>query len=103
MLNDVQDSANLHASPCAARKLGHPAPAGELYIGSYHRACRAAADALTADGGTVLIFSDLYGLVSVSTSVGPTAPGVSGPAMYEVDLAPSRMNSLEDEVCTAVV
>jgi hypothetical protein len=32
----------------AARKLGHPAPADELYVGSYHRACRAAAITGTA-------------------------------------------------------
>ncbi|MGJ3558932.1 DUF6884 domain-containing protein [Streptomyces sp. INA 01156] len=57
--------------PCAARKLGHPAPAGELYVGSYHRACRAAADQLTTSGGTVLILSGRYGLVPPSMVLQP--------------------------------
>ncbi|MYR63879.1 hypothetical protein GTY54_49330, partial [Streptomyces sp. SID625] len=57
--------------PCAARKLSHPAPAGALYVGSYHRACRAAADTLTAHGGTLLILSDLYGLVRTTQVLQP--------------------------------
>ncbi|MFD5570422.1 hypothetical protein [Streptomyces cadmiisoli] len=43
--------------PCGGAKLGHAAPAGHLYVGGYHRACRRAADALTARGGTVLLLS----------------------------------------------
>jgi len=48
----VGATAWLHAGPlvivaCGATKLEHPAPAGELYIGSYHRACRSAAVRLT--------------------------------------------------------
>ncbi|KPI33311.1 hypothetical protein OV450_1399 [Actinobacteria bacterium OV450] len=50
-------------SGCAAKKLARPAPAGELYVGGYFQACRAAAEALTADGGTVLVLSVKYGLV----------------------------------------
>ncbi|MFK0296893.1 DUF6884 domain-containing protein [Streptomyces sp. NPDC090442] len=44
------------------------APAGELYVGSYHRAMRRAADALTRGGrsGRVLILSAKYGLVELS-------------------------------------
>ncbi|MFD8155346.1 DUF6884 domain-containing protein [Streptomyces sp. NPDC059720] len=42
--------------------------AGELYVGSYHRAMRRAADALTQGGrsGRVLILSAKYGLVELS-------------------------------------
>ncbi|MGV9310475.1 MULTISPECIES: hypothetical protein [unclassified Nonomuraea] len=40
-------------------------PAGELYTGSYHRAARRAADALTHDGGRVLNLSALHGLVEL--------------------------------------
>jgi hypothetical protein len=66
--------------PCAARKLAHPAPAGELYVGSYHRACRAAADKLTAGGGATLVLSGLHGLVPLTRVLRPyetriTAPG----------------------------
>ncbi|MEV7842043.1 hypothetical protein OH749_31585 (plasmid) [Streptomyces albidoflavus] len=43
------------------------ARAGELYVGSYHRAARRAADVLTRDGraGRVLILSAKYGLVEL--------------------------------------
>jgi hypothetical protein len=47
------------------------APAGELYVGSYHRACRAAADALTEGGGTVLVLSARYGLVPLDQVLEP--------------------------------
>ncbi|MFD6941333.1 DUF6884 domain-containing protein [Streptomyces goshikiensis] len=60
----VPASERIVVIPCAAKKLDRPAPAGELFIGSYYRACRAAADALTANGGTVLILSTKYGLVT---------------------------------------
>ncbi|MEU1853928.1 DUF6884 domain-containing protein [Streptomyces sp. NPDC019990] len=65
--------------PCAARKLDHAAPAGELYLGSYHRACRAAADRLTADGGTLLILSGLYGLVPTSRVLQPYDTRIGDP------------------------
>jgi hypothetical protein len=44
------------------------AQAGELYVGSYHRAMRRAADVLTRGGrsGRVLILSAKYGLVELS-------------------------------------
>ncbi|MEW1642653.1 DUF6884 domain-containing protein [Streptomyces sp. NPDC091219] len=35
--------------PCGSRKLDHPARAADLYTGSYHRACRATAEALRPD------------------------------------------------------
>ncbi|MGA4980051.1 DUF6884 domain-containing protein [Streptomyces cinereoruber] len=45
------------------------ARAGELYVGSYHKAMRRAADALTRGGrsGRVLILSAKYGLVELGT------------------------------------
>jgi hypothetical protein len=57
--------------PCGGAKLHRPAPAGELYTGSYHRACRRAADALTAQGGTVVVLSALYGLVPLDQVLEP--------------------------------
>ncbi|WP_405759474.1 hypothetical protein OG234_13335 [Streptomyces sp. NBC_01420] len=57
--------------PCAARKLTVPAPAGQLYQGSYHRACRQTADALTATGGTTVILSGRYGLLTLDRVIAP--------------------------------
>lgn len=54
--------------PCGGAKLATPAPAGEMYTGSYHRACRRAADRL---GGRLLILSARYGLVDPSTTIEP--------------------------------
>lgn len=56
---------------CGARKTDHPAPAGALYLGSYHRAMRRAAAALTRDGGRVIILSALHGLVTLDTVLDP--------------------------------
>ncbi|MFZ4266581.1 DUF6884 domain-containing protein [Streptomyces arboris] len=57
--------------PCASRKLTVPAPAGDLYQGSYHRACRQTADALTATGGTTVILSGLHGLLPLDRITAP--------------------------------
>ncbi|WP_019063548.1 DUF6884 domain-containing protein [Streptomyces prunicolor] len=55
--------------PCGSRKLDHPARAADLYIGSYHRACRKAADALRPD--RLLILSARYGLLDLDDVVEP--------------------------------
>lgn len=57
--------------PCGAAKLAHAAPAGEMYTGSYARACARAASALTAAGGTVLVLSALYGLTPLDRVIEP--------------------------------
>ncbi|MBE9500787.1 hypothetical protein IHE61_31290 [Streptomyces sp. GKU 257-1] len=57
--------------PCSAGKLDHPAPAGKLYTGSYHTACRRAADALTANGGTILVLSARNGLIPLDRVTEP--------------------------------
>lgn len=57
--------------PCSAGKLPHAAPAGQLYTGSLHAMCRRAADQLTAAGGTVLILSARYGLVTPDEVIEP--------------------------------
>ncbi|MEU2086844.1 DUF6884 domain-containing protein [Streptomyces albus] len=54
--------------PCSRSKLSHPAPAGRLYTGPLHTMARAAADALTARGGRILVLSGrrrLFGLDEV--------------------------------------
>src|SRR5690349_4767772 len=55
--------------PCGGKKLNHSAPAGELYIGSYHRACRRAAEALRP--ARILILSALHGLVELDQVLAP--------------------------------
>jgi len=51
---------------CGARKAAClEAPAGEMYVGSYHRAARRAADALTTSGTRVMILSARYGLLDL--------------------------------------
>lgn len=67
----ARDTGPLVVIPCAAKKLDRPAPAGELYQGSYHRACRQTADALTADGGTVVVLSALHGLLTLDRVIEP--------------------------------
>lgn len=43
---------------------GRPSiPAGDLYVGGYHKSLRRTADALTAERGVVLIASALHGLI----------------------------------------
>lgn len=62
----------LYVIPCSGAKLPHPAPAGELYVGSWHRLARQAADQLAArDGGRVLILSALHGLLELGQLVAP--------------------------------
>lgn len=62
-------SPELIVITCGSRKLGHPAPAGDLYTGSYHRACRRAAEALRPDH--LLILSSFYGLVALHEVIEP--------------------------------
>ncbi|WTW95433.1 hypothetical protein OG216_19520 [Streptomycetaceae bacterium NBC_01309] len=69
----VPASERVVVIPCSVAKATEPAPAGELYVGSYHRACRATADALIADGGTILILSARHGLMPVGQVVAPYA------------------------------
>ncbi|MEU8657446.1 DUF6884 domain-containing protein, partial [Actinoplanes philippinensis] len=53
---------------CGSAKRDRPAPAGRMYTGSYHAACRRAADAI---GGRLLILSARYGLISLDTWIEP--------------------------------
>lgn len=53
---------------CGGRKQDRPAPAGELYTGSYHAACRKAA---AARGGRVVILSARHGLLPLDRVVDP--------------------------------
>ncbi|MFB7836007.1 DUF6884 domain-containing protein [Streptomyces sp. NPDC056056] len=57
--------------PCSGAKTSHPAAAGQLYTGSLHRHARRTADALTAQGGTVLVLSALHGLLPLDQVIDP--------------------------------
>jgi hypothetical protein len=49
---------------CGARKADcFEAPAGQMYVGSYHRAARRAADAISTPGTRIVILSARYGLL----------------------------------------
>lgn len=64
--------------PCGARKLDHRARAADMYTGSYHRACRRAAEAMRPD--RLLILSARYGLLGPDDEIEPydTAHGAPG-------------------------
>ncbi|MBG7697038.1 hypothetical protein HCJ76_02710 [Streptomyces sp. MC1] len=55
--------------PCGSRKLGSPARSADMYVGSYHRACRKAADALHPD--RLLILSARHGLLDLDDVIEP--------------------------------
>ena len=61
---------------CGGRKLDRPAPAGDLYTGSYHAACRRAA---AARGGRVFILSALHGLLPLDRVVAPYEQRMGAP------------------------
>lgn len=68
----VIDTRPVVIVPCGGRKLDHAAPAGDLYVGSYHRQTRKAATAIAErTGARVLILSALHGLVELGTVLEP--------------------------------
>lgn len=64
-------SRKLKPTPPTPTDNPRPVPAGELYIGHYHRSLRGAADALTSGPTQILIASALHGLVTVSEPLAP--------------------------------
>ncbi|MFG2071002.1 DUF6884 domain-containing protein [Micromonospora tulbaghiae] len=73
--------------PCSAAKRDRPAPAGVMYLSQYHRACRAAADALVAaaGGGRVLILSAEYGLLELGDLIAPYDRKMGDPGSVSVE------------------
>ena len=70
--------------PCGARKLDRRARAADMYTGSYHRACRRAAEALRPD--RLVILSARYGLLDLDDEIEPydTAHGAAGSVTADV-------------------
>lgn len=65
--------------PCSGAKRALAAPAGDIYLGSFHRLARRTADALAdRHGGQVLIMSALHGLLDLATVIEPYNVTVSG-------------------------
>jgi hypothetical protein len=65
--------ARLIVIACGARKADLPAaPAGRMYVGSYHRAARRAADRLATAGpagARIMIVSAAYGLLDLAENI----------------------------------
>ncbi|MFD3989708.1 DUF6884 domain-containing protein [Streptomyces californicus] len=80
--------------PCGSAKLDRKATAGELYIGPYHRSCRDAADALTANGGTTLILSALHGFVTLDQEIEPYDLSMGQPGSVSVELLREQAQAL---------
>lgn len=66
----LAESTPLVIIPCGSPKANHPAAAGDLYIGHYHRSCRRAANALTPPG-RILVLSALHGLLRLDEVIAP--------------------------------
>ncbi|OIJ63866.1 DUF6884 domain-containing protein [Streptomyces mangrovisoli] len=76
--------------PCGSRKLSRPARAADMYVGSYHRACRRTAEALRPE--RLLILSARYGLVDLDDMIEPydTAHGTARATTRERILRQAR-------------
>ncbi len=77
---------------CGMVKLDHPAPAGELYTGGFHRKCLRTARALTEDA-SIRILSARYGLVALDRVVDPYDLSLGDPGA--VDAVELRAQAVE--------
>lgn len=78
--------------PCGGRKLRTPAPAGDLYVGSYHRACRRAAAALAPR--QTLILSARHGLVDLDQVLAPYDMTLGDPDAVTADHVAAQADQL---------
>jgi len=69
--------------PCSGQKQEKRAPAGHLYIGSYHQAAMQAALALTSPD-RILILSGLHGLLSPTDVIVPYEQRMDAPGSVSV-------------------
>jgi hypothetical protein len=79
--------------PCSAPKLDRAAPAGQIYTGAFHRACRAAAAEL-ADPDRQLIVSGLHGLLTLTDEVGPYDQRIDGPGAVTLEQLTGQVAAL---------
>ncbi|WP_410822140.1 DUF6884 domain-containing protein [Micromonospora sp. 050-3] len=85
--------------PCGMAKLDRPAPAGRIYTGSYHRACRRAADRI---GGRLLILSARYGLLTPDTVIEPYELRMGQPGAVGVPTIRAQARRLGIDVADTV-
>ncbi|MFI5634092.1 DUF6884 domain-containing protein [Streptomyces sp. NPDC051664] len=94
--NDYLDcfKPELVVIPCGSRKLGRRTRAADMYVGSYHRACRKAADALQPD--QLLILSARYGLLDLDDVIEPydTAHGAADAITDQVLLKQATLRDI---------
>jgi hypothetical protein len=95
------NTTHLFVVPCGAAKLDQPAPARELYTGSYFREVLAAAEteaAATADelgvDVRVMILSAAHGLVDLDTVLDPYDLTMTGPNSVSVDRIALQLRDL---------
>lgn len=84
---DGIDRSDLRCSPlvivpCGGKKLDQAARAGDLYVGSYHLACRRAADRISKKQ---LILSAKHGLVTLDTIIEPYDLRMGDPGCVSVE------------------
>ncbi|MFI9528016.1 DUF6884 domain-containing protein [Micromonospora rosaria] len=85
--------------PCGTAKLDRPAPAGCLYTGSYHRACRRVADRI---GGRLVILSARHGLVTPDTVIEPYELRMGQPGAVTVPTLRAQARRLGIDVAGTV-
>ncbi|MFC4048338.1 DUF6884 domain-containing protein [Actinomadura syzygii] len=62
---------------CGRSQRDHPAPAGQMYVGCFHKLCRQAADTFRPD--VLFILSAKYGLVTPERRIRPYDVRLGGP------------------------
>lgn len=85
--------------PCGGAKLDRPAPAGQMYTGSYHQACRRAATAL---GGRLVILSARYGFLTPATVIEPYDLRMSQPGSVTVPTLRAQARAMGIDVAGTV-
>lgn len=63
--------------PCGGKKLSYAAPAGQIYIGSYHKACMAFA--LAQHPSAIYILSAKHGLLTLDKVIEPYSQRLTRP------------------------
>ncbi len=104
-LEEELDESPVVVISCGGAKASEPAPASELYVGSYFRAALRAARALTADD-RILVLSARYGFVRLSSTIAPyeqriTEPGAISPARLAATARAHRIPASAEVVLLA--
>lgn len=88
-------SDTLVVVPCGGAKRTHPCPAGEMYVGGYHKACRKYASKLAGgDEDSVVILSAKYGLLRLAEVIRPYELRMGRPGSVTVQVVESQAVAL---------